>query len=126
MVTKATEKREYCCSSLWRIKALAVEEAVLFESRRVEHKALALGYSFSEVCRCISELRPEDFAHSVRYQNADDDQWTPWLDVYLMSYQKEDGGCDEASVTDDLYIKLRLAANCLVVSLHSFHREGDL
>lgn len=125
MVTRIAEKRDSCCSSLARIKALAAEEAVLFESRRVEHRASALGYSFSEVCTCISELRAEDFAHAVRYQN-DADKWTPWLDVYLMSYQKEMSAGDVGPVTDDLYIKLRLASNCLVVSLHSFHREGDL
>lgn len=134
MVTRATERRAHRCCSLERIKALAAEESVVYESRRVEHRALALGYSFSEVCKCIAQLRPDDFAHAVRYRN-EGDEWTPWLDVYLMSDQNETGqnetgqndtgACDDEPATDELYIKLRLTSNCLLIALHSFHLEGD-
>lgn len=114
MVTTPLERNDRPAHSLDRIKELAAEEAVIYAGRDVQRDADGLGYSFEDVCRCITELEQRDFSQSIRY--------TPhgeWHDVYLMSYEHP------KRCIRDLYLKLRLTRDCLLVTVCSFHPEGS-
>ncbi len=114
MVTQGTETREKPACALSRIIELAAQQAVTYGTSRVQNHIDALGYSFETVCECLTQLKSHHFKHAVQYGGS------PWLDVYLMSYDGPGNQCDP------LYIKLKLDRDCVCIVLCSFHREGAL
>lgn len=106
------QKAEY---SLSCIKRLAAEGSVSYASARVLRHIENLDYSPSDVHECLSQLTPEHYQKSILYKNR-----PSWLDVYLIHYAVSD------SYEDDLYIKLKLNRDCIIIELHSFHPEGWL
>ena len=112
MVTSETETRNRPEYSLDRIHALARQGKVGHASRRVQWDVGNLGYAPEDVHRCLQSLRTCNFKHSERYGGSGH-----WLDVYHLVCT---GPCD---VADDLYVKLKLNRDCVVVILHSFHRD---
>jgi hypothetical protein len=105
------ERKDSPTYALTRVKELAASESVSLTGRSTRDSQ-DLGYSFEEVCRCVSELEPQDFDHSVRYET----NWF-WFDVYKMRNQTS------RRRIDDLYIKIRLNRDCILVTVHSFHTE---
>jgi hypothetical protein len=112
MVNPPPERRSDPAYALAQIQALARDEKVRYESWRVQCDVANLGYDLGEVCDCLQALHSDDFRHAERY-----DGMRHWLDVYALAWRSSQGA------RDDLYIKLRLTDGCLVVSLHSFHRN---
>jgi hypothetical protein len=112
MVSSKAERQSSPAYALERVRELARKEKVRYESGRVQLDVANLGYALDEVCACIEALRGDDFRHAERHGPD-----ALWLDVYGLDWRSSGGQ------TDDLYIKLRLANSCLVVGLHSFHRN---
>ncbi|WP_321528301.1 type II toxin-antitoxin system MqsR family toxin [Sedimenticola selenatireducens] len=108
------EKRE-AEYSLSCIKRLAAEGSVSYASSRVQRHIENLDYSPSDVHECLSKLTPEHYQKSILYENR-----PSWLDVYHIRYAAS------GSYEEDLYIKLKLNRDCIIVELHSFHPEGWL
>ena len=115
MVTQKPLRRSTPRYALARVRELAGQEEVSYASSRVQYDTDGLGYSFEEVCRCLSQLEDTDFQHSEQYADSG-----IWLDVYLLKYEAPNGAID------DLYIKLKLNRNCICVVLCSFHQERDI
>lgn len=114
MVSDKEERRDKKEYSLGRIKELAEWGNVMYLSSRVTKHVENLGYSPDEVHKCLSCLKEENYRGTVRYDGK------PWLDEYLISYT------GPAGQTDDLYIKLKLNRDCVVIQLASFHPEGAI
>jgi hypothetical protein len=105
------ERRDSPTYSLTRLKELGKAESVHL-TQRSTRESQDLGYSFEQVCECLAELEPQDFDQSILYES------TPfWLDVYKMR------NATTASRVDDLYIKIRLNRDCILVTVCSFHVE---
>ena len=113
MVTQWMDKRDKPECALTRIQELAVQQAVIYQARRVQNHIANLNYTLETVCECLRQLSPDDFHQSERYA-ADG----PWHDVYLTTFRGP-GNCD-----DRLYIKLTLDQSCVTIVLFSFHLEG--
>jgi hypothetical protein len=77
----------------------------------VQSNAAALGYGLDDVSRCVEQLLASDFRHAIRYPGS-----TRWMDVYHTEFRLSGRDAD-----DDLYIKLSLDRDCVVVDLASFH-----
>ena len=105
------DRKEY---SLDRIRELAERGDVIYLSSRVGRDVENLNYSPDDVHKCLSCLKEENYRGTVRYDGR------PWLDEYLISYTGPTGH------TDDLYIKLKLNHDCVVIQLASFHPEGAI
>ncbi len=114
MVSEAEGRRDSKEYSLVRIKELAERGDVIYLSKRVTKHIENLSFSPEDVHKCLSCLDEENYRGTVRYDGK------PWLDEYLISYTGSTGH------TDDLYIKLKLNRDCVVIQLASFHREGAL
>jgi motility quorum-sensing regulator/GCU-specific mRNA interferase toxin len=108
MVTSFTEVRDYPKYELRQVHSWAAQGKVLVTSS-VQRDATNLGYGLDDICRCLQELRSSDFRHSGRYDGA------LWYDVYRVRFTSP------AGYLDDLYIKLALGQDCLVINLFSFH-----
>lgn len=108
---KRRDKQEY---SLDRIRELAKQGAVSFLSSRVTRHVENYGYTPDDINECLASLKIDNYRESICYQGR------TWLDVYLISYTGSSGS------TDDLYIKLKLDRDCILVLLASFHPEGAL
>lgn len=107
------ERRKTPDYSLERIRELASRGQIDLASRRVLTDTENYGYGPEELGRCLSALTKEDFRYAERYTPRG-----PWLDVYRCQWPAPDG-----SRTDDLYIKLRLSTDCMLVALFSFHPD---
>jgi len=114
MVSSEEERRDKKEYSLERIKELAESGDVMYLSSRVTKHVENLEYSPCHVHDCLSLLEEENYRGTIRYNNG------PWLDEYLISYKGPTGH------VDDLYIKLKLNRDCIVIELASFHTEGAL
>lgn len=114
MVTQFKEDRNYPRYDLNQIHALAGSQRVVYANRSVQRDTANHGYEFKDVCRCLLELRPEDFKRSGRYEGP------LWYDVYEIRFSAPTGH------VDDLYLKLSLASGCLLVNLFSFHPSRAL
>ncbi len=114
MVSNAEKKRNKQEYSLDRIRTLAKQGAVAFMSSRVTRHVENYGYTPDDVNDCLASLKIDNYHESICYQGK------TWLDVYLVSYTGSSGN------TDDLYIKLKLNRDCILVLLASFHPEGAL
>lgn len=112
MVSQDQERRDYPCYLLDQIRTLAATGCVRYAGTRVTLDVDNLGFGLDEVCACLSSLAEDHFCHSERYQPGG-----RWHDVYRRAWSAR------AGVVDDLYIKLRLGRNCLIVDVCSFHRE---
>lgn len=110
MVTNGT-KRDFPAYSLDQVRVLARDLNVAI-SAGVQNAIAGLGYQLEDVCKCLQVLEPSHFQHSIWYENQNN-----WFDVYHLLYTSPDG------YDDNLYIKLRLARACLLVSVISFHRQ---
>ena len=99
--------------SLVRIHELAEAGEWAYGSRRVARHIENLGYSPDDVGACLVSLREAHYRGTVRYENA-----PVWLDEYLISFKGPSGH------VDDLYIKLKLNRDGLLILLASFHPEG--
>lgn len=114
MVSDTEERRDNKEYSLDRIRELAERGAVMYMSSRVTKYVENLDYSPDDVHMCLSCLQDENYRGTVRYNGRS------WLDEYLISYIGPTGH------TDDLYIKLKLDRDCVVIQLASFHPEGAI
>jgi motility quorum-sensing regulator/GCU-specific mRNA interferase toxin len=106
------ERRATAVYSGLRVRELAKQGRVHYGSRRVQLDVENLGYAPEDVHRCLQVLNDCHFKHAERYAAAG-----PWFDVYLVPYSGPNG------VVDDLYVKLKLDRDCVVVVLASFQRE---
>jgi hypothetical protein len=115
-----TERREARTCSLERIRELASQEQVAYGGIKVEKDIRDLRYSLQDVCRCLQTLEEDEFSHAERYGHGPKEVW---LDVYFttMIFVDERG----REFEDELYIKLKLNADCIAVVLMSFHPEND-
>lgn len=110
MVTQFTARKDKPEYSLDRLHELARLRQVEYLGT-CERDIVNLGYDLDAVCLCLECLSANDFDHSERYSEK-----TSWRDVYLTRYR------GPADCIDDLYIKLRLDRDCIVIYLHSFHQ----
>jgi len=113
MVMEEEERRQRPEYSLDRVRELAREGRVSYGSSRVTRHVENLEYAPEDVHRCLACLEPSHYRGSVRYEGTG-----PWLDEYLITFIGP-RGC-----TDDLYIKLKLNRDCILIVLASFHPEG--
>jgi hypothetical protein len=104
------EKRDAPEYSLDAIRRLAEFEQVEYRGKKVPYDVARLEFDLDDVCHCLQTLQAHNFAHSIRYEN-----FPRWHDVYKLSYRKSHGR------SIDLYIKLRLSRDCVVIELCSFH-----
>ncbi|MBK5963166.1 hypothetical protein CCR95_03435 [Thiocystis minor] len=117
MVTKndqdpTPERRNEAEYSLSRVRELAKLGCVSYGSKNVQRDIENLPYVLEDVQKCLQLLRDCHFHHTERYAPGE-----PWLDVYHVAYPGPTG------VVDELYIKLKLDRDCILVVLASFHRE---
>lgn len=98
--------------ALTRIRDLARQRAVRYGGSSVQRDVENLGYSPDDVCNCLQLLNDCHFRGAVRYEPGG-----VWLDEYNISYPGPEG------VIDELYVKLKLNRDCIVVILASFHRD---
>lgn len=82
----------------------------MFASTRVQNDIANIDYGIEDVCNCLSSLTEEHFINAEKYPGS-----RRWLDVYRIQWRLS--GRDY----DDLYIKLSLDNNCLIIELRSFH-----
>lgn len=104
------EKKHEPDYSLGAIRRLAGFRQIEYRGKKVPRDVASLGMDLEEVSRCLQALQEHHFAHSIRYEN-----FRRWHDVYRMRYRTTD---DRLL---DLYIKLRLSHDCVVIELCSFH-----
>jgi len=112
---KGEGRRNEAEYSLDGIRRLAGFGQIELRGRRLRRHLAELDYQLDDVCHCLVCLQQHHFSHSERYE---DDR--RWHDVYKMRHTGRDG------VTHDIYIKLRLDRDCIVIELCSFHPEGWL
>lgn len=104
------EKRNDPEYSLDAIRRLARFQQVEYRGRKVPRDVASLGYDLNDVCQCLISLQHDHFSHSERYEN-----FPRWHDVYKVRHVGQDG------IEHNLYIKLRLDRDCVVIELCSFH-----
>ncbi|MDA3935010.1 MAG: type II toxin-antitoxin system MqsR family toxin [Gammaproteobacteria bacterium] len=104
------DKRDTPEYSLDQIRLLAGFRQIEYRGRGVGIDIASLGYNMEDVCQCLIALQKHHFAHSIWYSN-----FPRWHDVYKLQYSGNDG------VNHDLYIKLRLSKDCVLIELCSFH-----
>lgn len=113
MVIRNVTRRDYAAYALERIVELAQGGHVLYASRTVFVDTEDYGYAPQDVHQCLAGLTPSDFSHSETYEAG-----SGWHDVFkLRGYSSPSG------YRDDLYIKLKLNAACIVIVLCSFHPD---
>lgn len=117
MVTKSDqdpvpERRSEAEYSLSRVCELAKQGCVRYGGRNVQRDIENLSYAPEDVQKCLQLLTDCHFHHAERYAPGG-----PWLDVYHVAYPGPTG------VVDELYVKLKLDRDCILVVLASFHRE---
>ncbi len=98
--------------ALERVRDLASRRAVWYGGSRVQRDVENLGYTPDDVCNCLQLLNDCHFRGAVRYGPSGG-----WLDEYKISYPGPGG------VIDELYVKLKLHRDAIVVILASFHRD---
>ncbi len=98
--------------ALSRVIELAQTGRVRYARSRVQRDVENLAYRPEDVHRCLASLNACHFHRSEQY-----DPSGPWFDVYHVRF------AGPADAVDELYVKLKLGPNCLVVVLASFHRE---
>lgn len=109
------ERRDEAEYSLDGIRRLAEFGQIELRGRRQRRHLAELDYQLEDVCECLIALQEHHFSHSERYENV-----RLWHDVYKICHTGRDG------VTHDMYIKMRLDRDCIVIELCSFHPEGWL
>lgn len=113
VVRGVAEKRnapEYSLEGVYRAAAIG---QVYYTSTRVQRHVDDLCLTDGEVWELLSQLRPEHFDCSIRYE-----QFRKWHDVYLLPHPVP------ANPSERLYIKFRLDRDCVWIELCSFHPEG--
>jgi len=113
MVTEE-EYRDYPQYALDSVRELAAAGAVMYGFSKVESNVASLGYDLNDVCTCLGLLESKHYQKSVRYNKRG-----PWLDVYLIQVKFKGA----AEFNDDLYIKLTIDMQRMIVVLASFHPE---
>jgi hypothetical protein len=108
MVTSFTEERDYPRYDLRQVRRLAAVKKLRLTCS-AQRDATNLGYGLDDICRCLQALKSNDFRHSGRYDEP------LWHDVYRIRFSSP------AEYVDDLYIKLGLSQDCMVINLFSFH-----
>ena len=99
---------------LEQVRAAAKQGSVAYRSRKVNNDVLNLGYDFDDVCKCILGLTAAEFRKTHEYEDdAPDD-----------GYRTVFGAGGDKAHQDELYIKLRLCGDELIVDLGSFHLTG--
>lgn len=92
------------------IRALAEQNRIRYEGRKVSRDIANLGYTLDDVARCITGLRAAHFKETVVFENAT-------FDVYSKDFHRS-----EDLPPDRIYMKLRLLENGdLEVGIGSFH-----
>lgn len=120
MVTKFTDRKDKPEYSLRRIYELA--EGKQFEYvGNCERDVANLSYSREDVAACLLSLTPSHYTHSERYSEKGS-----WRDVYVTRHPRPMTDGDDEKRWDDLYIKLRLDSDCIVIYLHSFHQPRTI
>ena len=77
---------------------------------KIPRDVAQLRFNLDDVLDCLQKLQSHHFAHSIWYES-----FPRWHDVYKPVYRARDGR------TINLYIKLRLNRDCVVIQLCSFH-----
>ncbi|WP_043739202.1 type II toxin-antitoxin system MqsR family toxin [Thioalkalivibrio nitratireducens] len=108
----ASARRDAPSYALSRVIELANAGRIQYQSKTVQRDVENLGYRPEDVHRCLASLNECHFHRSEQYEASG-----PWFDVYHVRY------AGPADAVDELYVKLKLGPNCLVVVLASFHRE---
>src|SRR5690606_30945327 len=111
MVNDGTQKKQRPEYSLNRVRELARSQQVAYVGN-TERDVANLSYSLSDVCDCLMSLAEDHFSQAIKYPDK-----PKWYDVYLVRYGAY-GHC-----IDDLYIKLSLDRDCILIHLHSFHQQ---
>lgn len=101
--------------SLETVRQWAEEGRVDYASPDVFKDTDNFGYDLDRVCDCLTRLAATDYHKSVLYPGQ-----KRWMDVYLTKHVYSETRADE------LYIKLQLSMQRLVITLCSFHPEGAL
>ena len=114
MVSEDLKKRSSKEFSLGRIHELAGNGKINYGNSDVQRDIENLGYSPEQVGECLGLLRTEHYRESIHYGDR-----KGWLDIYCISFSA-------GKHVDDLYIKLKLNRDCIMIVLSSFHREGAL
>ena len=112
MVTKDADNRTYPTYALEQIQRLAGTRDVGYGTRKAQVDAQNLSYTIEDICECLQALSTNHFHHSEKYPG-----FPIWHDVYLISYSGPSGCIDE------LYVKLKLSKDCVLVTLTSFHLQ---
>lgn len=108
--TDAHTKRETPEYSLDQIRRLAGFRQIEYRGKKVPRDVASLGYNMEDVCQCLISLQKHHFVHSIWYGN-----FPRWHDVYKLHFT------DDSGIKHDLYIKLRLSKDCVLIELCSFH-----
>ncbi|MEQ1739115.1 MAG: type II toxin-antitoxin system MqsR family toxin [Methyloglobulus sp.] len=97
--------------SLEKIIAAANAQQIIYGGRKVNSDIANLGYTLDEVARCISQLKPEHYRKTHKFE----DNSTVY-DDYVIEFSPQE------EKPDSIYIKLRLLENGEVqIGLGSFH-----
>jgi hypothetical protein len=104
------QKRSSAEYSLNRVIELAQSQSIRYASTKVQNDIANLEYGVDDVCECLSSLTDKHFINAEKYPES-----PRWMDVYLIKWRLSGNDYDE------LYIKLSLDHNCLVIELRSFH-----
>lgn len=116
MVTDNIQRRNRREFSLDAIQRLAADKAVAYGSRDVLRDTENHHYSKDDVCACLMNLKEENYHESIHYGDK-----KGWLDVYKCNWPAP---LPNSSLVDDLYIKLKLNRDCILIVITSFHPEG--
>ena len=98
---------EYNLNSIHEVARL---KKINYNGRKVQLDILNLDYELEDVARCLLQLTEDDFHRTHQFDN------NRVFDAYRCQYKKS----PDAS-TDDLYIKLRLTDDLLLLEIGSFH-----
>lgn len=101
---------QYC---LQDVHLIAQKQHIEYFGRVVSRDAAELGYSFEDVVRCVLNITEDEFSKTLRYDTG------PVFDVYLTRYPRPN--CE--GELDELYVKLALVKDRLVLTLASFHLQ---
>lgn len=99
--------------SLESIRQAAKAGHVQFHGRRAGVDAAELGYQLGDIIACILAITTDEFSKTLSYTTGPD------FDVYLTKYKRP---CSEDE-QDELYVKLALINDELILSLASFHLQ---
>ena len=91
-----------------KVRSLAEQGTVHYASTSVEIRASSEGFSYEDVCKCITQVSDETYRTTLPYKNSP----SPF-DVHLCTWKDK-----------IVYLKLKLSPSNMLVVVGSFH-ESD-